>query len=228
MNLSFACADFTFPLLPHDRVLQLVALLDLTGVDIGLFENHSHLWPSREFVKLDQNARIHDIGKIGIPGSVLNNPGRLTDAERHVMEKHPVLGADLLLRYQDFARGVAIVRHHHERIDGNGYPSRLAGHDIPFGARVIAVADTWDALTSDRPYRRGIPPERAAAILCAGRGTQWSAELVDALLIALGYMMFLDNTRIADSLQGETAAPYTIHTLQATLEPTPSHPVELT
>lgn len=169
-------------------------------------------------------ARIHDIGKIGIPDSVLNNPGRLTDAERQVMEMHPVLGADLLLRYQDFARGVAIVRHHHERIDGNGYPSRLAGHDIPFGARVIAVADTWDALTSDRPYRRGMPPEQAAAILCAGRGTQWSAELVDALLVALGYATLLDNSRIADSLQAETAtAAHAMHPLQAAFDPTSSH-----
>ena len=130
-------------------------------------------------------ARIHDIGKIGIPDAVLNKPGRLTDEERLTMEQHPVLGANLLLRYPDFTRGVAIVRHHHERLDGKGYPDGLIGQDIPFGARVIAVADTWDALTSDRPYRQGMTVERAAAILIEGRGTQWSPDLVDALLRAL-------------------------------------------
>lgn len=132
-------------------------------------------------------ARIHDIGKVGIPDAILNKPGRLTDEERLNMERHPVLGANLLARYPDFARGVAIVRHHHERIDGAGYPDGLRGTTIPFGARVIAVADTWDALTSDRPYRAGMDATRAAAILRAGRGTQWAPELVDALLAALGH-----------------------------------------
>jgi len=151
---------------------QILRQLNLTGHDADL---------------IITAARIHDIGKIGIPDAVLNKPGRLTDDERRVMELHPVLGANLLLRYPDFARGVAIVRHHHERLDGAGYPDGLAGDAIPFGARVIAVADTWDALTSDRPYRPGMAAERASVILCAGRGTQWSPALVDALLVALGH-----------------------------------------
>lgn len=130
-------------------------------------------------------ARIHDIGKIGVPDAILNKPGSLTDAERLVMEQHPVLGADLLQRYPDFARGVAIVRHHHERVDGKGYPDGLRDDEIPFGSKVIAVADTWDALTSDRPYRQGLAPECAAQILYRGRGVQWRAEIVDALLEAL-------------------------------------------
>lgn len=144
-------------------------------------------------------ARLHDIGKIGIPDAVLNKPGRLTDDERKLMEQHPVLGANLLLRYPDFARGVAIVRHHHERLDGTGYPDGLAGDAIPFGARVIAVADTWDALTSDRPYRPGLSAEQAGAILCEGRGTQWSAELVGALLIALGHADLLTRADLAQA-----------------------------
>ena len=98
------------------------------------------------------------------------------------METHPGRGAELLARYPDFARGVAIVRHHHERWDGQGYPDRRAGIDIPFGARVIAVADSFDAMTSDRPYRPGMPVERAAQILREGRGTQWDAQIVDAFL----------------------------------------------
>jgi putative nucleotidyltransferase with HDIG domain len=127
-------------------------------------------------------ARVHDIGKIGTPDAVLNKPGKLTPEERAVMEEHPVTGATLLKRYQDFTRGVALVRHHHERWDGTGYPDRLKGTEIPFGARVIAVADSFDAMTSDRPYRAGMPVGKAAAILRAGRGQQWDAALVDALL----------------------------------------------
>jgi HD-GYP domain-containing protein (c-di-GMP phosphodiesterase class II) len=91
-------------------------------------------------------------------------------------------GAALLRRYGDFARGVEIVLHHHEAWDGSGYPGGLRGSDIPFGSRVIAVADGYDAMTSDRPYRRGMTHEQAVSILCAGRGNQWDAALVDAFL----------------------------------------------
>jgi hypothetical protein len=127
-------------------------------------------------------ARVHDIGKIGIPDSILNKPGRLSDEETLVMNSHPARGAELLARYRDFARGVAIVRGHHERWDGLGYPDGLRGMEIPFGARVIAVADSFDAMTSDRPYRNGMPRERALAILREGRGAQWDPAIVDALL----------------------------------------------
>jgi HD-GYP domain-containing protein (c-di-GMP phosphodiesterase class II) len=131
-------------------------------------------------------ARVHDIGKIGIPDAILNKPGKLTDAERAEMERHPVLGADLLARQGGVGRGVQIVRHHHEAWDGSGYPAGLAGLDIPFGARVIAVADSYDAMTSDRPYRAGMPQAKAESILRAGRGQQWDPTLVDAFLHALG------------------------------------------
>ncbi len=132
-------------------------------------------------------ARVHDIGKIGIPDSVLNKPGRLTPEERAIMESHSERGADLLARYPDFSRGTAIVRHHHESWDGTGYPDRLKGNNIPFGARVIAVADSFDAMTSDRPYRKGMSVEKAAAILREGRGQQWEAALVDAFLQSLNH-----------------------------------------
>jgi HD-GYP domain-containing protein (c-di-GMP phosphodiesterase class II) len=131
-------------------------------------------------------ARLHDIGKIGIPDHVLNKPGPLTPEERLIMETHPEKGADLLAQYPDFARGVAIVRHHHERWDGTGYPHRLRGAEIPFGARVIAVADGYDAMTSDRPYRPAMTPHKAAEILRGGRGTQWDPTIVDAFLRAMG------------------------------------------
>jgi HD-GYP domain-containing protein (c-di-GMP phosphodiesterase class II) len=127
-------------------------------------------------------ARVHDIGKIGIPDRVLNKPGMLTAEERAIMETHPERGADLLRRYPDFAQGVEIVRHHHERWDGTGYPYRLKGTDIPLGARIVAVADSFDAMTSDRPYRPALPVRKAVEILRAGRGEQWDAVIVDAFL----------------------------------------------
>ena len=127
-------------------------------------------------------ARVHDIGKIAVPDAILLKPGPLSADERAVMGTHPVRGAELLRRYEDFARGVDIVRHHHEAWDGSGYPDGLVGTDIPFGARVIAVADSYDAMTSDRPYRLGMTSERALEILREGRDRQWDAVIVDAFL----------------------------------------------
>jgi HD-GYP domain-containing protein (c-di-GMP phosphodiesterase class II) len=134
-------------------------------------------------------ARVHDIGKIGIPDSILNKPDRLTEEERAIMETHADRGADLLARYPDFARGVAIVRHHHESWNGSGYPSRLEGYAIPFGARVIAVADSYDAMTSDRPYRRGMPPAKAAQILREGCRKQWDTAIVEAFLRSIADLL---------------------------------------
>jgi len=127
-------------------------------------------------------ARVHDLGKIATPDAVLCKPGPLDDAEHAAMRAHAARGAAFLDRYPDFRRGAAIVRHHHERLDGLGYPDGLRGDAIPFGARVIAVADSFDAMTSDRPYRAGMPPAVAAQRLAAGRGTQWDPAVVDAFL----------------------------------------------
>jgi hypothetical protein len=130
-------------------------------------------------------ARLHDIGKIGMPDSVLKKQGGLTEAEWSLIEGHPDAGADLLYRYPGFERGSSMVRHHHERWDGAGYPQRLRGTEIPFGARVIAVADSFDAMTSDRPYRPGMSTERAAEILRDGRNHQWDPAIVDAFLCTI-------------------------------------------
>lgn len=130
-------------------------------------------------------ARVHDIGKIGVPDDILNKSDKLTPDEKRVMDRHPVLGADLLARFADFARGKNIVLAHHERWDGKGYPDGLQGWDIPFGARVIAVADSFDAMTSDRPYRNGMTTGRAIQILREGRGQQWDPTIVDAFLHCL-------------------------------------------
>jgi HD-GYP domain-containing protein (c-di-GMP phosphodiesterase class II) len=127
-------------------------------------------------------ARVHDIGKIALPDHILNKLGQLEPEEWTIMERHPVVGAEFLARYPDFRRGVEIVRHHHERWDGTGYPDGISGTAIPIGARVIAVADSFDAMTSDRPYRNGMPLRKAAQILRDECGMQWDAEIVDAFL----------------------------------------------
>ncbi|HKZ05657.1 MAG TPA: HD domain-containing phosphohydrolase, partial [Methylomirabilota bacterium] len=96
---------------------------------------------------------LHDIGKIGVPESLLRKRGTLTGEEWAVMRQHPVIGARIVAPFEFFAGGAMVIRHHHERWDGSGYPDGLAGGAIPLGARVVAVADVLDALTSDRPYR---------------------------------------------------------------------------
>jgi HD-GYP domain-containing protein (c-di-GMP phosphodiesterase class II) len=127
-------------------------------------------------------ARLHDIGKIGIPDDILKKPGRLTPEEMRVMQSHSEKGADLISKYKTFARGVAMIRHHHERWDGHGYPDRIRDYEIPFGARLIAVADSFDAMTSDRPYRKALSEKQAIQILLEGRGGQWDPEIVNTFV----------------------------------------------
>jgi putative two-component system response regulator len=127
-------------------------------------------------------ARLHDIGKIAVPDTILNKPGKLTDEEWAIMASHPEVGADFLGKHPGFKRGVEIVRHHHEAWDGTGYPHKLKATEIPLGARIIAVADSYDAMTSDRPYRKGMNTDEAVRILREGRGTQWDAQIVDAFV----------------------------------------------
>jgi len=129
---------------------------------------------------LEYGFILHDIGKIGIPESVLRKPGPLTDSERRLMETHTVLGEQMvgeaaLLR----GHGARVVRSHHERWDGQGYPDRLAGEDIPLGARIFSIADALDAITSDRPYRPARTWDEAMAEIAAGAGTQFDPEIAD-------------------------------------------------
>ncbi len=130
-------------------------------------------------------ARLHDIGKIAVPDAVLNKPGKLTEEEWQIMASHAEVGADFLGKHPGFRRGIDIVRHHHEAWDGSGYPHRLRGTDIPLGSRIIAVADSYDAMTSDRPYRAGMSRAKAVSILREGRGVQWDAQIVDAFVRSL-------------------------------------------
>ena len=109
--------------------------------------------PSSMAETIAQAALLHDLGKIGVPESILRKSGPLTDDEWEIMRRHPVTGAQIVAPLEFFDDGAIIVRHHHERLDGSGYPDGLTGDGIPLGARIVAVADVYDALTSSRPYR---------------------------------------------------------------------------
>jgi putative nucleotidyltransferase with HDIG domain len=122
-------------------------------------------------------SRVHDLGKIGISNEILLKQGPLSEEEGDIMRKHPVIGAEILDSYSMFKSSVSIVRHHHERWDGKGYPEGLSGDHIPLGARIIAVADSFDAMTADRPYRKGLSVDDAVERLKAGMGTQYDPKL---------------------------------------------------
>lgn len=122
---------------------------------------------------------LHDIGKVGIPESILGKPGPLTDEEWQVMRTHPVLGAQIVEPMRFLGGAIEIIRCHHERFDGKGYPSRLKGSDIPLAARIFAVVDSFDAMTSDRPYRQALSMDRAMDELNRGKDTQFDPEVVE-------------------------------------------------
>jgi HD-GYP domain-containing protein (c-di-GMP phosphodiesterase class II) len=124
---------------------------------------------------------LHDVGKVAVPDAILFKPAPLTDEERILMERHPVIGWEILREVDFLDDAKVVVRHHHERWDGAGYPDGLAGEDIPAAARVFAVADTLDALTTDRPYRPAGSFGDARAIIAAGSGTQFCPGSVEAL-----------------------------------------------
>ncbi len=130
------------------------------------------------------SALLHDIGKIGIEDAILGKPGRLTEAEFRKLQLHPVIGHDILAELKNLHHILPGVRNHHENYDGSGYPDRLAGEQIPLMARILAVADAFDAMGSDRPYRGGMPLEQIERILTEGAGTQWDSRVVRAYFAA--------------------------------------------
>lgn len=141
--------------------------------------------PEDDLTLLYKAALLHDVGSLGIPAGILAKAGRLDEDEfRHVME-HPVLGEHLLRPLTQAERLLPAVRHHHERVDGSGYPDGLAGDQIPLFARIIAIADAFTALNVDRPYRRRLSREQAIRTLREGAGTQWDHDLVDRFLQVL-------------------------------------------
>ncbi|HXO18629.1 MAG TPA: HD domain-containing phosphohydrolase [Thermoanaerobaculia bacterium] len=134
----------------------------------------------QELEELWLAATLHDVGKIFVQESILRKPAPLDESEIGIMKRHPVDGADILAKVSDLRRVLPGVRSHHERLDGKGYPDGLLGDGIPLLARIIAVADTYDAMTTSRPYRHGLEPARAAAEIGAGAGTQFCPRVAGA------------------------------------------------
>lgn len=135
--------------------------------------------PENEVERISLGALLHDVGKIGIPENVLKKPDKLSDEEWNIMKQHPVIGAEKVLQPNESLRDlVPIVKYHHEHVDGTGYPEHLKGDQIPLAAKIVAVADAFHALVSDRPYRKGLGLETACDILLQGAGKQWDGDLV--------------------------------------------------
>ncbi len=133
---------------------------------------------SAEFIELC--GLLHDVGKVATPDAILNKPGPLTEEEWTIMRNHSASGARILSQIPSLRRCADVVRAHHERFDGKGYPDNLTGTAIPREARILAVADSFHAMVTDRPYRNAISPRAALKILDEGKGTQWDPHVVEA------------------------------------------------
>lgn len=154
-----------------DRVAQYSVLI---GKKMGLSEEEQN--------KLLIGGLFHDIGKIGVPDTILRKTDKLTDEEYSEIKNHPSIGAHILAPATIFQEIIPIVKHHHEKYDGRGYPSQLKGEDIPLYARIAAVADTFDAMTSKRPYRDALPVETVIAEVERCKGTQFDPQIADVFL----------------------------------------------
>ena len=130
-------------------------------------------------------ASVHDIGKIGIPDHILLKPGKLSEEEFAWIQKYPEWGWMSLRHLDGFQQAALLVLHQHERVDGSGYPNKLTGEEIPLGSRMIAVADSFDALTTDRPYRRALSHAEALGELIRCSGSQFDPEVVNAFRVSL-------------------------------------------
>jgi putative nucleotidyltransferase with HDIG domain len=160
--------------------------------------------PDDEIEVLRLGALLHDIGKIGVPDDVLRKPGPLTPTEFEAIRQHPVLGARILRSVPFLARHIAIVELHHERPDGRGYPKGLRGDDIPLAARIVHVADAYDAITSARAYRAARPAAEALREIWRCAGTEFHAEIVGALAMALPGVTTTRNELQAEAISGHT------------------------
>lgn len=139
-------------------------------------------WKDSECIKFQRAGLLHDIGKIGVPDSILTKNDKLTLEEYKIMKTHPILSAEIcksLMRLQGI---IPAIKYHHERIDGKGYPDGLAGDKIPLGARIMAVCDSWDAMTSNRAYRKMLKKQDVFRVLEEESGSQWDPKIVDVFI----------------------------------------------
>jgi putative nucleotidyltransferase with HDIG domain len=157
-------------------------------------------------------AHVHDLGKVGAQDGSLKKPSALTTEERAAIEEHPIIGAEIVSQLEVYRQSVDIVRHHHERWDGTGYPDGLAGEAIPLGARIIAVADAFDAMTSERVYRPAMPTEVALAELRKGKDTQFDPQIVDVFHQAVSAnALCIDHELETEPAQEATPRPALVH-----------------
>lgn len=166
-------------------------------------------WPNAACETLEQAAAMHDTGKIGIPGEILRKPGKLNPAEWQIMQQHSRIGYEILSKSKApvFRRAAEIALYHHERWDGTGYPKGLVGEAIPESARIVAIADVFDALTIKRPYKDAWPIEQTMQTLQASRGTHFDPQLLDAFTEILPHILRIKSTWDArESKLTETAA----------------------
>jgi HD-GYP domain-containing protein (c-di-GMP phosphodiesterase class II) len=171
-------------------------LLDLRDLNTGIHSTRLAEWAVRvarkleiaetDFYQLEVAALLHDIGKIGVPDAILKKQGRLTDEERDLMNKHPEYSWSILRLFPGLDKASLFALHHHESYDGKGYPGGLKGDEIPIGSRIVSVIDAYDAMISNRCYRKGIPHEEAVRRLSAGSGIQFDPLVVQAFVDIAG------------------------------------------
>jgi HD-GYP domain-containing protein (c-di-GMP phosphodiesterase class II) len=167
-------------------------LLDLRDLSTGIHSTRLAEWavrvarklglPESDFYQLEVAALLHDIGKIGIPDAILKKEGKLTDDERALMNKHPEYSWSILRLFPGLEKASLYALHHHESYDGSGYPGKLKGVEIPIGARIVSVIDAYDAMISNRCYRKGFPHEEAVRRLVASTGTQFDPVVVQSFI----------------------------------------------
>jgi putative two-component system response regulator len=169
-----------------ERVRMYCRRLAETAMQRGVYAD---VLEPRLIMMIDQTSILHDIGKVGTPDAILNKPGKLTEEEFEVMKQHTVIGAGALEAGIEDGNALGFMRiahdiilNHHERWDGKGYPNGLSGETIPLPARILSIADVYDALRSQRPYKAPMPHDKAVAIVAEGRGTQFDPLLIDVFL----------------------------------------------
>jgi HD-GYP domain-containing protein (c-di-GMP phosphodiesterase class II) len=188
-------------------VCALSQLQDLRDLSTGCHGTRLAEWGARVAVELgldEENQRnvevaclLHDVGKIGVPDTILHKPGPLTLAEREIMNRHPEYGWAVLRLFPDLELAGLFALHHHEKFDGSGYPGGLRGEQIPMGARIVAVVDAFDAIVSERCYKRGLPVEEAVRRLRADSGSHFDPDVVRHFL-PLALHDLADVTRTAE------------------------------
>jgi putative nucleotidyltransferase with HDIG domain len=178
----------------------------VTELSIKLAE--AYQVPDMEIENIKLGGLLHDIGKIGIPEAILNKPGRLTDEEYDIIKSHPDLGLHILGKVEFLEHIVPIIRHHHERYDGKGYPSGLKADNIPLLARIVSVVDTFDAMTTNRPYRKALTVEESLTEIEKCSGTQFDPLVVDCFI----QMVRRDGINFE---LGDMSLPQTYETIQA-------------